>query len=360
MSTIHPSWESTDGGQGSRPSRPAARPAAPARTAHVPIAVSRGSPRPAAVVGILLAIGVGFGISQNLWLFTGQLGAPREVSVTITKSGFRPVNSSAVPGQTIRWTNTDSVEHVIGSEKIQTQSGAFAPLILAPGAEGSITLSQDIPAGTYVYTAQDKSQFQGVIRVMRSATASSGAATSDASVSSEEGEFADEEQIAEDDDGNESSTPSFAELLNRRVRQVRADDEPEETDEDEEVATRRSAPDGGTIFTLGDSDADGDDAREVKFEDGVAGGTVERKPHTVGSAPPPPPPSYRPAAGASSAPEQPVTQTFVPQAEVAGETFRAGAPRPTRQPSSGPEMWILAGASLGLFLVFTRKALAAD
>lgn len=78
-------------------------------------------------------------------------------AVTIAKSGFVPANVSVAPGDSVTWTNSDTVVHQVSFDK------APCNLVIQPGQQGSCTFSQ---AGTFNY--RDPSQrgsFRGSVSV---------------------------------------------------------------------------------------------------------------------------------------------------------------------------------------------------
>ena len=74
-------------------------------------------------------------------------GAPAAAAATVTvnieRNGFRPTTHTITEGDTVRWTNRDTVNHQVVSD-----TGAFVSPILRPGATYSFTFRA---AGTYRY-----------------------------------------------------------------------------------------------------------------------------------------------------------------------------------------------------------------
>lgn len=83
--------------------------------------------------------------------------------ITITKSGFVPKDVSVAPGDSVTWTNSDTVAHQVAFDK------GSCNLVVQAGQQGSCTFAQ---AGTFGY--RDPSQrgsFRGTVRVESSASA---------------------------------------------------------------------------------------------------------------------------------------------------------------------------------------------
>jgi plastocyanin len=83
----------------------------------------------------------------TLVAFAALAGAPSvgaaTVGVNIERDGFRPTSRTITEGDTVRWTNRDTVNHQVVSD-----SGAFVSPILRPGASFSFTFRA---SGTYRY-----------------------------------------------------------------------------------------------------------------------------------------------------------------------------------------------------------------
>jgi YVTN family beta-propeller protein len=113
--------QGTPAGSGGMAMPPAAPPAAPAASAPAP-----APPAPAAPAAPAVAP-----------------AAPAAPAVKIAGFAFGPASLAVAAGQTITWTNGDSVTHTITSDDKLWDSGP-----VAPGASFSVTLTQP---GTYTY-----------------------------------------------------------------------------------------------------------------------------------------------------------------------------------------------------------------
>jgi plastocyanin len=79
------------------------------------------------------------------------------VDIRIERSGFVPASITIAAGDTIRWTNRDTIDHQVVSE-----TGAFASATLRPGQSYSFTFQT---AGTYRYRDALRPAERGTIRV---------------------------------------------------------------------------------------------------------------------------------------------------------------------------------------------------
>ena len=79
------------------------------------------------------------------------------VDIRIERSGFVPDNVTVAAGDTVRWTNRDTIDHQVVSE-----TGAFASPTLRPGQAYSFTFDA---AGTFRYRDGLRPAERGVVRV---------------------------------------------------------------------------------------------------------------------------------------------------------------------------------------------------
>ena len=122
MSDMHPHWNSTDD------SKPSSKPVQPIVERSVPVTekkqeVATVSRRPAAVVGILLVVGMGFGFFKGVESLRGQLSPT--VQIHITETGFNPDIAKVDYDQNIVWTNdTDEPQHIISGTICESEETA--------------------------------------------------------------------------------------------------------------------------------------------------------------------------------------------------------------------------------------------
>jgi plastocyanin len=125
---------------------------------------------PAAIVGILVVVLVGTLTIGDILPQRAQVpaGDPLPIiDVRINENGFIPPSISALPSQTIRWTNEQAdVPHILQSESLRDGSGnyLYSPPIF-PDAPYSFTLAADQGAGTYTYISMLSSELEGTVIV---------------------------------------------------------------------------------------------------------------------------------------------------------------------------------------------------
>jgi plastocyanin len=265
MSDLHPHWHTVE--ESAAPSVPASA-IAPVATPIIPSQVSAASRRPAAIIGILAMIGIGYAFMQGDGLL-GQTSTD-SILVRITSEGFEPDIVNAKPGQKIVWHNEDTIPHILYSETLNVKAGELletSPIFA--GANEEITLPADNEGGNFEYASRTKTAFKGAILI-------EGAASSQSSV--------DEEETA-------SSSLSNAPVV---------------------IPEANEPP-----------------AEEV--------GGIPSNPYTVDST----------VSG-------PLNGQAIP-----APLMQQGGYIPSAQPESGPTVWIIAIASLGLLLLASRGAFKA-
>lgn len=94
---------------------------------------------------------------------TGQPASPNteapvaKNTVTIANMSFSPATLTVPVGDTVTWTNNDSVQH-----NATASDNSFGTGMLSPGQSGTVTFSQ---AGTFVYHCQIHPSMTGTIIV---------------------------------------------------------------------------------------------------------------------------------------------------------------------------------------------------
>ncbi len=96
--------------------------------------------------------------------------AAKTVTVTITKNGFVPSSAALVQGDTLQFTNNDTVAHQVTFKPTTGVTCSPTPLVLQPGASGSCTFRS---TGNFAYSDPNTrgNTFRGTVRVA-AATAS--------------------------------------------------------------------------------------------------------------------------------------------------------------------------------------------
>lgn len=164
MTSLHPHWQSTD--EHERPVHITAR--SSHERASQPTFASR---KPAAIAGIALMIAIAFvwtgGISSVMSLL-GQ--ASTSVTVTITSGGVDPETVTVTPGETITWTNTDTIPQILASDTLPTSDGQpFQTSAIFPNSSTHFLVPVNAPDGTYEYVSQTSQNISGHI-VIQGAT----------------------------------------------------------------------------------------------------------------------------------------------------------------------------------------------
>jgi plastocyanin len=99
----------------------------------------------------------------------GSAGA-KTVTVTITKNGPVPGSTSIAQGDTVQFTNSDTVAHQVAFKSTTGVTCTANPLVLQPGAGGSCTFAT---AGSYTYDDPNAkgNTFRGTVTVTAAAAA---------------------------------------------------------------------------------------------------------------------------------------------------------------------------------------------
>jgi len=90
--------------------------------------------------------------------------AAKTVTVTITKAGYVPSSVSIAQGDTVQFTNSDTVVHQVTFKSTTGVTCTPNPLVLQPGASGSCTFGN---AGSYTYSDPNAkgNTFRGTVTV---------------------------------------------------------------------------------------------------------------------------------------------------------------------------------------------------
>jgi plastocyanin len=105
----------------------------------------------------LLAIATAFVVAVGA-------AAAKTVTVTITKNGFVANSTALVPGDTVQFTNSDTVAHQVTFKSMTGVTCSPNPLVLQPGSSGSCTFKS---SGTFTYSDPNMrgNTFRGTITV---------------------------------------------------------------------------------------------------------------------------------------------------------------------------------------------------
>lgn len=294
MSPMHPHWQSTDDADGESV-RITASPKEKDIDAPLPSSSSlpRASRRPAAFVGILLFVVLGGAMLNVLQTFQHiQADVSSAATVQISANGVSPDPITVQPGQTITWTNNDTIPHILSSDTLMMSDGK--PMLTSPIFPASSThvlIPATTPLGSYTYISKTSQNVSGTIVVAGASIA--GHATPP---SNEQSSLIPPAPIA----SQSSSVAPYP------------------------------SPEASAMFSSSSSFA------AMPTSDFTAQVTIPENSHTVGT------------------PQQVAPQTFgtFNQQPPAMNTLRK---KPTRETSSGPEVWVTIALSAGAFLFIARK-----
>lgn len=186
MTHVHPHWHTTEDVKAAKPDvRPSV---APQQT----VMVSR---RPAAMVGVLVVVAIGYSLFQGFGGLLGQVTSDA-VTVTITKDGFTPQEIDVAPGQSVVWKNTDSIPHILFSDTLKISNDQpFQSSPIFKNGELKVVIPALIELGDYDYASRTKTDFKGIIHVIAAASSSSSGTliSSESSASSVAAQFSSSE-----------------------------------------------------------------------------------------------------------------------------------------------------------------------
>ncbi|MAE68268.1 hypothetical protein CL635_00445 [bacterium] len=156
MNNIHPDWQSED-------------------DVPVPVTVKQStnaegiqiSRRPAALVGMLIVIGVGFGFFRGTEGLIGQLADSNVQTIRITSEGFQPALLEVEHGQTITWINEQDVPHILESDTLCSDTGfCLLTSTLFNGDSDNFTITPDMQPGSYQYSSSIEEGLVGEIVII--------------------------------------------------------------------------------------------------------------------------------------------------------------------------------------------------
>ncbi|PIR53551.1 hypothetical protein COU76_00715 [Candidatus Peregrinibacteria bacterium CG10_big_fil_rev_8_21_14_0_10_49_10] len=157
---IHPNWHSTD--EEEVPVHAAVH----KQEAHTqaPLNTKPVSRKPAAIMGILLVVGITTFFFHGVQDLRGQLSTGS--SIRITDKGFSPKAVTAAPGETVTWNNELAVPQYIISDTLCTPADdCLSTATMFQGDSASYTIPGNIPAGEYEYFSPTDPNLVGTITV---------------------------------------------------------------------------------------------------------------------------------------------------------------------------------------------------
>lgn len=169
MTTLHPHWQATDDEQPVRVSVDSL--SGPGNADARPMTVRTASRKPAAIVGILAVLGVGYVALGGTLSLPGQVADGGSVSVHLTAKGADPASLTIAPGTTVEWVNDDAIPHVLSFGKLKVDGKPLETPPIFPGSTSRMLVPTNVKADTYSYNSKT-STLSGKIVVLLAAAAS--------------------------------------------------------------------------------------------------------------------------------------------------------------------------------------------
>lgn len=164
MSDIHPHWHAIDQEE-PEASGASVRVSSPNAT-RIPIGLSHVSRQPAAVVGILVVIGISFLLIRGAQEGTEQLRG--SVEVLITQNGLEPATVTVQQGQEITWINQQDMPHILESRTLcSAADDCLYTRTLFQNDRYTFTVSAGMEPGTYTYSSSTSEDIAGQIIVTK-------------------------------------------------------------------------------------------------------------------------------------------------------------------------------------------------
>ncbi len=181
MTTMHPHWQATeDDGPVVVPVDSMST--APVREAIIEprFTVRTASRKPAAVLGILMVLGIGYVAMGGEFSLPGQV-ASNTVSVVLTGDGPKPESLTVTPGMTVEWKNEDSIPHVLSFDGLSSGGKPLETSPIFPGSTSKMLIPATAKAGTYDYISKTSDVF-GTIVIAAATSSKSSSSKQDVAV----------------------------------------------------------------------------------------------------------------------------------------------------------------------------------
>lgn len=119
---------------------------------------------PAAIVGILLVLGLGVVFIEGVQELRGQVGtAP--ITIRITPGGLNPKDITATPGQTIIWKNEQETPHILTSDTLPVDEGTLYTPHILPGSDFRTRIARSATPGSFTYVSLITEDIVGTITI---------------------------------------------------------------------------------------------------------------------------------------------------------------------------------------------------
>lgn len=188
MTTMHPHWQATeDDDSVVLPVDSMSAVTVQEAVISKPVTVRTASRKPAAILGILMVLGIGYAAMGGEFSLPGQVAA-NSVSVTLTADGADPESLNVTPGMTVEWKNEDTIPHVLSFENLSSNGKPLETSPIFPGSTSTMLVPTTAKPGTYAYLSKT-SDLSGEIVIaaaVSSRSSASAAAVTASSVSSKE------------------------------------------------------------------------------------------------------------------------------------------------------------------------------
>lgn len=127
------------------------------------VSVPRAKRSPAAFIGVAVFLAIGFTVFQGISGIAGQ-AMTEAIKVNITDNGADPLVITLKPGETVEWTNTAAIPHILESDTLPTEDDSrFESRAIFPSGTFSYTIPLDAVPGTYDYISRTSPDFAGQI-----------------------------------------------------------------------------------------------------------------------------------------------------------------------------------------------------
>lgn len=151
---MHPHWQATDSDETPSVSVDSMS-ATPTQEAVIrkPATVRTASRKPAAALGILLVLGMGYASMGGSFALLGQV-AGAKATVTLTADGPDPETLTVSPGATVEWKNKDAIPHILSFENLTSGGKPLETSPIFPDATVTMLVPKTTKAGSYDYISK--------------------------------------------------------------------------------------------------------------------------------------------------------------------------------------------------------------
>lgn len=319
---------------------------------------------PAAVVGIVAFAVLGFSLAGGWQAMTAQVtpapegGAPAASSaassvgvlkIRITTNGFQPANATGRPGQKITWTNEQSIPHILTSQTLRDNSGAYlnTPAIF-PGGNASFIIGETEPDREHTITSTTDELLIGTVTV--SAAVATSSKSSKQPLGSLDGVNLPSGQGSSTSRsvGRPTAVKKKSSSSAKSIAALGGSSASAQSGQSSAAVAMHSAASSQPVSSAQSSFASTDSGY------GAGAGT----PLDAYAPAPSQPPVYQPAAPVTVPAPVPVAQDPYPQpliGSVIEDNYAPPSPQPLEGPHTGPGLWVVSAMSIALLWYGTKK-----